>query len=88
MNENSQHFRANLLDEISLMKSIGYHPHLLSMLGCTGINGIVMIINEYCSLGTLHSKLIQEKGNDLDDQVAPVSQMGSDPRRVDGTFRR
>nr|XP_058968547.1 uncharacterized protein LOC131795005 isoform X1 [Pocillopora verrucosa] len=55
--------RRNFLTEISLMKSIGKHLNIVSMLGCVTSSGPLCLITEYCPHGDLRNylRLIRDK---------------------------
>ena len=58
--------RRNFLTEISLMKSIGKHLNIVSMLGCVTSSGPLCLITEYCPHGDLRNylRLIRDKVGD------------------------
>ena len=43
----------DLLAEIKLMKLIGYHPHLLSMVACVTRANPVCLLTEFCANGSV-----------------------------------
>ncbi|XGW23774.1 hypothetical protein V3C99_005751 [Haemonchus contortus] len=45
--------RIDFFHEISFMKNLGYHPHVISMLGCISCTDTPMILVEYCEHGDL-----------------------------------
>jgi serine/threonine protein kinase len=45
--------RADLLDEMNFMKQLGYHSHIISLLGCVSDPDKPMIITEYCAHGDM-----------------------------------
>ncbi|XP_065841366.1 fibroblast growth factor receptor-like [Oscarella lobularis] len=51
-----------LLEEIKLMKRIGQHEHIVSMIACITRSHPVCLIVEYCSHGDLHSYLKKGRG--------------------------
>ena len=55
--------RRNFLSEITLMKSIGKHLNIVSMLGCVTTGGPLCLITEYCPHGELRNylRLIRDK---------------------------
>jgi len=55
--------RRNFLSEITLMKSIGKHLNIVSMLGCVTTGGPLCLITEYCPHGDLRNylRLIRDK---------------------------
>lgn len=55
--------KRNFLTEISLMKSIGKHLNIVSMLGCVTSGGPLCLITEYCPHGDLRNylRLIRDK---------------------------
>ncbi|XP_078358382.1 uncharacterized protein LOC144643110 isoform X2 [Oculina patagonica] len=55
--------RRNFLTEITLMKSIGKHLNIVSMLGCVTTGGPLCLITEYCPHGDLRNylRLIRDK---------------------------
>jgi len=60
--------RRNFLSEITLMKSIGKHLNIVSMLGCVTTGGPLCLIIEYCPHGDLRNylRLIRDKVGDND----------------------
>ena len=58
--------RRNFLTEITLMKSIGKHLNIVSMLGCVTTGGPLCLITEYCPHGDLRNylRLIRDKVGD------------------------
>ena len=52
-----------LLEEIKLMKRIGQHEHIVSMIACITRSHPVCLIIEYCSHGDLFNYL--KKGRDF-----------------------
>ncbi|EJW79529.1 TK/KIN6 protein kinase [Wuchereria bancrofti] len=54
---------ADFIQEIKFMKSLKYHPHLISMLGISiDNNGNIMLLTEYCDLGDLLHLVRNRKG--------------------------
>ncbi|VIO88118.1 Tyrosine-protein kinase F09A5.2 in chromosome X, putative [Brugia malayi] len=54
---------ADFIQEIKFMKSLKYHPHLISMLGISiDNNGNTMLLTEYCDLGDLLHLVRNRKG--------------------------
>ncbi|CAG9530330.1 unnamed protein product [Cercopithifilaria johnstoni] len=54
---------ADFMQEIKFMKSLKYHPHLVSMLGISiDDNGNIMLLIEYCDLGDLLHLVRNKKG--------------------------
>ena len=51
------------LDEIKLMKRIGQHPHIVSLVGCITTNTPFCLIVEYCLHGDLLNYLRKERPN-------------------------
>jgi len=45
--------RADLLQEMNFMKQLGYHSHIISLLGCVSDPDEPMIITEYCVHGDM-----------------------------------
>ena len=45
--------QVELLNEISLMKRIGKHPHIVSITGCITADNPVCLVVEFCSGGDL-----------------------------------
>jgi serine/threonine protein kinase len=45
--------RKDFLDEIEMMKQIGKHLNVVSMLGCVTQGGPLCLITEYCRYGNL-----------------------------------
>ena len=52
-----------LLEEIKLMKRIGQHEHVVSMIACITKSHPVCLIVEYCSHGDLSSYLKKGRGH-------------------------
>jgi serine/threonine protein kinase len=46
-------FRAEFLEEIRFMKNLGYHAHLLNMLGCVSNPRNPILVVEFCEHGDL-----------------------------------
>ncbi|EFO21975.2 TK/KIN6 protein kinase [Loa loa] len=56
---------ADFIQEIKFMKSLKYHPHLISMLGISiDDNDNIMLLIEYCDLGDL-LHLVRNKKNEI-----------------------
>lgn len=53
--------KANFLNEINLMKRLGYHSHIVSMLGRISDQDVPMLIVEYCSNGDMLQFLRKHK---------------------------
>ena len=49
------------LEEIKLMKRIGQHPHIVSLVGCITTNTPFCLIVEYCLRGDLLNYLRKER---------------------------
>ena len=45
--------KADFLNEMDFMKQLGYHPHIVSLLGCISDPHKPMLIVEYCSHGDM-----------------------------------
>ena len=45
--------RAHFMDEMNLMKRLGYHAHIVSLLGCVSDPNRPMIVVEYCANGDM-----------------------------------
>jgi len=45
--------KADFLNEMDFMKQLGYHAHIVSLLGCISDPNVPMIIVEYCSHGDM-----------------------------------
>jgi serine/threonine protein kinase len=56
-------FRKEFLREIQFMKTLGYHAHLLNMLGCDSSPRLPLLILELCDRGDLLRLLRIEKPN-------------------------
>jgi serine/threonine protein kinase len=46
------------LQEIQVMKNIGYHKHVVSLIGCCISSDPVLLIEEYCLMGDLRKYLL------------------------------
>jgi serine/threonine protein kinase len=46
-------FSANFLAEIAFMKSVGYHEHIVNMLGCITDKRMPCLVVELCAHGDL-----------------------------------
>ena len=46
-------FRKEFLQEIDFMKSLEYHPHVLTMLGCSTNIQYPILVTELCGMGDL-----------------------------------
>ena len=51
------------LEEIKLMKRIGQHPHIVSLVGCITTNTPLCLIVEYCLHGDLLNYIRKERPN-------------------------
>ena len=54
-------FRDELKKEIAFMKNLGYHPHVLSMIGCVSSIYEPLLVVEYCANGDLLTLLRRHK---------------------------
>lgn len=56
-------YKEDFLREINLMKTIGYHPHVVNMLGCCTLNDPICLIVEHVPYGDMlsHLKKIRQK---------------------------
>lgn len=52
------------MQEMKFMKKLGYHPHLLSLLGCFSNPEQPILVLEYCQKGDL-LKLLRTSKEDL-----------------------
>ncbi len=57
-------FRNDFRNEMALMKNIGYHEHLVNLLGC-GTRSPCMIVVEFCANGDLLNFLHKNKFQDV-----------------------
>uniref|UniRef100_A0A914R0Z7 Protein kinase domain-containing protein n=1 Tax=Panagrolaimus davidi TaxID=227884 RepID=A0A914R0Z7_9BILA len=62
--------RTELKKEIAFMKTLGYHPHVLSMIGCVSSIYEPLLIVEYCANGDLLTLLRRHKDYILVDPEA------------------
>jgi len=53
--------KADFLNEMDHMKSLGYHAHIVSLLGCISNPNDPMLIVEYCSHGDMLQFLRRQK---------------------------
>ena len=53
-----------LREEIELMKSLDYHPHLVRMLGCCTAGDHLALVMEYMSRGNLLDYLVRQRSSD------------------------
>ena len=53
--------REDFLEEIRLMKRIGQHPHIVSLLGCITTSEPLCLIVEYCMHGDLLNYLRKKR---------------------------
>ena len=53
----------DFLEEIKLMKRIGQHPHIVSLVGCISTSTPFCLIVEYCLHGDLLNYLRKERPN-------------------------
>ncbi|CAI4231854.1 unnamed protein product [Auanema sp. JU1783] len=60
---------ADLRNEIQFMKDLGYHPHVISMLGCVSVNDDPMLVLEYCEHKDLLNFLRKHRGNYMDSNM-------------------
>lgn len=61
--------------EISMMKSVGKHPHIVSIIGCCMCSGPLWLIVEYCALGDLQDYL--RKNGKIADDLNPSKEKTS-----------
>uniref|UniRef100_A0A7E4VQ30 Protein kinase domain-containing protein n=1 Tax=Panagrellus redivivus TaxID=6233 RepID=A0A7E4VQ30_PANRE len=62
----------DLLREISFMKRLGYHPHVLSMVGCITLGYEPLLVIEFCANGDLLSLLRRHRSDFLPDSPSPL----------------
>ncbi|XP_014676399.1 PREDICTED: uncharacterized protein LOC106816332, partial [Priapulus caudatus] len=53
----------NLLDEIEMMKCLGKHANVISILACVTTAPTICLVVEYCENGDLHTYLRQQREN-------------------------
>ena len=58
--------RSDFMQEINFMKSLAYHPHLVSMLGYVADRKNPMLLVEYCERGDL-LHFIREKKREIQE---------------------
>lgn len=61
----SQHDRLAFLDEIEMMKVVGQHPNLVSIIGCCTIGHRLLLVVEYCCHGNLQQYLRKLRTTDI-----------------------
>ncbi|XP_065840161.1 tyrosine-protein kinase receptor torso-like [Oscarella lobularis] len=76
---------SDFMDEIKLMKRIGKHPHIVSMLACITRSQPLCLVVEYCCHGDLLSNL--QKGRlELDEDQEVSEHAFKDEENVEGVF--
>ncbi|CAJ0954285.1 unnamed protein product, partial [Mesorhabditis belari] len=71
--------RVDFFHEMSFMKRLGYHPHVISMLGCVSNPIDPLIVVEYCKHGDLLRFLRKNKGSILKDETPKESKENDYP---------
>ncbi len=61
--------KSQFLQEINIMKTLGIHDHIVSMLGCITTDGPVCLIVEFCSSGDLLQFLRTKKNSSDSDPI-------------------
>lgn len=64
-------FRLDLMNEIAFMKTLGYHPHVLNLIGCVSSQYNPLLIVEYCANGDL-LRLLRTHREDLIPAVSEI----------------
>jgi len=65
-----------LLKEMQLMKQLGQHPCIVSMLGCCKTPSSVCIVMDYCSKGDLRGYLRKLRGGPDSDEATTSETKG------------
>ncbi|KAK0409591.1 hypothetical protein QR680_004642 [Steinernema hermaphroditum] len=60
--------RRDFLNEIDFMKQLGYHPHVLNMIGCVTNLYNPLLVVEHCSKGDL-LKLLRRQRNGVEEEA-------------------
>lgn len=58
--------------EIEMMKSVGPHPHIVSIVGCVTRSPRMRLVVEFCALGDLHNYLHNVRHHELITYAFPI----------------